>query len=306
MEQKEPMGTRRAVYAHATIGREGLANRLYPWGRAELFCRHHQAAMLAPRWVRLKLGPLLRGDRDKRFYVGQFGNHGYVAGLKKWWILKTARIIDEKSFRPEMLGESRRPLVVDFSGMTGEFATLWGSQEYLYSRLLSILSPAARQMFAQTAIDWQIGLHVRRTDMPVMTAGAQAASFAAQPEAWFTGVLRKLRAAAGWTVPARIFTDARANDLPLLSQEPAVSIGPAMPAVVDLLLMSRSRVLITSGKSTFSHWAVFFGQMASVWYPGMRRIIPPDQPQRSLETDESGNLIDSSAVDLHAVLEAKR
>ena len=75
-------------YVYADLPRTGLCNMLFPWARAVLYARNHSLPLLAPEWVKLgRIGPWLRGERDKRYYFGQFTNEGYIRGLKKWWAL---------------------------------------------------------------------------------------------------------------------------------------------------------------------------------------------------------------------------
>src|SRR5262249_28756870 len=70
------------VFAFPSVGRGGLGNMLFPWARAEVFRKRHGVPMLAPQWTQFKIGPLLRGERDKRYYTGLFDHSRskYVSG----------------------------------------------------------------------------------------------------------------------------------------------------------------------------------------------------------------------------------
>ena len=84
------------IYAYPILGRGGLGNMLFPWARAEIFCRKTGAQMLAPEWTRVKIGPILRGEKDKRTYMNHFDNEGYIAGIKKWVRLIAGKAHDSK------------------------------------------------------------------------------------------------------------------------------------------------------------------------------------------------------------------
>ena len=48
-----------------------------------------------PAMVSPKLGPMLRRERDFRFYVGLFNSDSYVRGLRKWWIHRFSTKVGE-------------------------------------------------------------------------------------------------------------------------------------------------------------------------------------------------------------------
>src|SRR5882724_5405748 len=60
------------LYCEAVLPRTGLGNRLFPWARCRVFSFTNQAPMLSPRWAQLKIGPLVRGEVDRRFYFDLF------------------------------------------------------------------------------------------------------------------------------------------------------------------------------------------------------------------------------------------
>src|SRR5438874_7065079 len=104
------------VYAYASLGRTGLGNMLFPWARCEIFAARHCLPILAPQWTQPKIGPLLRSERDWRFYTGLFDNSSYIHGLQKILLIATARKISEhKAEAPECFG--RDWVIVVFRGM---------------------------------------------------------------------------------------------------------------------------------------------------------------------------------------------
>lgn len=84
---------------------------------------------------------------------------------------------------------------------------------------------------------------------------------------WFVSVLRHLRRVAGGPIPAVCVSNGTAADLELLLREPAVTL--ATPAAAsDLMTLSRARVLIASGGSSFSAWGSFLSSAHTVTFPG--------------------------------------
>src|SRR5262249_41653050 len=112
------------VYAYGHPGRAGLGNMLFPWARAEVFRQVHKVPMLATQWTQPKIGPLLRGEKDLRYYVGLFDNAGQIGGLRKFLILRRAEKVAQKDAEAFMAAggsKTKKPTVVVFSGWEGWF-----------------------------------------------------------------------------------------------------------------------------------------------------------------------------------------
>jgi hypothetical protein len=273
---------------------------LVPWARAEVFRTRHRLPMLAPRWVLPRLGPLLRRERDTRFYAGQFSPRGYVRGARKWLALARGHTVDE--CRGEELASSgfgNGVTVVRFDSYLPWFRGLLAYREHVARRLREILSARASAMAGQTPEGLVVGVHIRRGDMRVMRPGQRfdEKEWAwSMPEEWYLGAIRRVRAIAGGDVPVVLFSDATDEQLAPFLRLPEVRRAPRAPAVVDLIRMSRARVLITTGTSSFSTWGVFLGGMPSVWYPGLHgRWLREDGEQEPgglgamFETDYNGD-----------------
>lgn len=273
---------------------------LVPWARAEVFRARHHLPMLAPRWVLPRLGPLLRRERDTRFYAGQFSPRGYVRGLRKWLALARAQTVDEG--RGEELASSGFGpgiTVVCFDSYLPWFRGLLAYREHVSRRLHEILSARAGAMASQTPEGLVAAAHIRRGDMRVMRPGQRFDEHQwawAMPDEWYLGAIRRVRAIAGGDVPVMLFSDATDEQLAPFLGLPAVRRAPRASAVVDLIRMSRARILITTGTSSFSTWAAFLGGIPSVWYPGLRgRLLRESAEQESsglgemFETDFNGD-----------------
>lgn len=259
------------LYANPVVGRTGLGNMLFPWARAEVFCKTRGALMLAPQWVNVcRVGPWLRRERDKRYYLSNFSNRGFIQGLRRFYVLHTAGHVGEADCyeRPGCGGEGVRR-VVDFKGMDGFFSPFLRDQAYVKERLYAIAAPAIVRQAEQFSADPFIGVHIRRGDFH---RGGLAVE-----DAWYLMAIEravKSVEAARKPLPIRVFSDAAPETLQFLTDSfPAVTFMPKAPALLDLLLLSRSQALVGTSRSTFSMWAVFLGQMPSIWHT--RERPPP-------------------------------
>ncbi len=147
------------TYGFADVGRAGLANMLLPWARCEVFCRKHGLRMLAPQWTQPRIGPLLRREKDKRYYFGLFKDDGYVSGPRRWWLLAISARVGEAnliSTDRQLLNSDNTGLqdhsttVVVFQGLGRYFADLAGEEDFLRGRLKQILSEGCAEQLRRS------------------------------------------------------------------------------------------------------------------------------------------------------------
>lgn len=282
-----------AVYPR--VGRAGLGNMLVPWAKAEVFRSVHGVPMLAPRWTQPKLGPLLRRERDLRYYVGLFDDraHGYIDGWRRTAMLRRYRRVPETEVASFFADPSPTgPSLVEFSNGMSWFDGLEPYRELIVTRLTGMLSRRTRERLAAAPQTAPIAVHVRRGDKPLMPFGQpfEGAYHGALPDEWFIGAIRAVRATVGSDVPVEVFSDDAPSSLNYLLALPGVRLAPPSVSIVDIYRMSGASVLITSGTSSFSGWGAFIGHIPTIWYPNTGRDLFPDTPGWSIETDLHGEL----------------
>ena len=253
----------KSLYVYPSLGKSGLGNLLYVWARAEAFSRLHGLRMIAPTWARFtRIGPWLRGEKYKRFYGADFVPGNYVHGLRKLVLLGTKRKFAERN--DSMEDYLSRDGIIVFSGLKGrgDFNSFLDCQPAIKNKLLEIAHPRVlRQVDGASSY---IGVHVRRGDFAV---GNLVTS-----DAWFVRAInRALRheAAKGHS-EIRVFSDGYPDELSFIQKafpDERVRIMGKDPPLADILSLSRSCVMVASPRSTFSAWAVFLGQMPSIWSP---------------------------------------
>ena len=255
--------------------------------------------MLAPQWTQPKIGPLLRGEKDPRYYTGLFSSDGYVGGVLRWWVLATAQRIEAAEAEGFMalhatVSGGRRITVVRFSGWEGWFAGLMDDRALVSGRLFEMMRPALKERLARLPVDYVIAAHVRRGDKPPMTLAETIpdrwAHGKGMPDAWFVNCIVNVRRALGTAAPVKIFSDAKPAQLaPILALD-NVTLADDSPSIVDIFRLSKAKVLITTSTSSFSAWASYLGGMPTLWYPGLTWDLNPDQPWHQIETDLLGGL----------------
>lgn len=269
--------TSRRIYAIPVLGRYGLTHGMLAWARCRIWCEQNGAAMVAPFWFKLRIGPYLRRERDKRNYFLLFNRGGAIAGIRRRWLLARATIVDADEAWPEVprYGENR-PVLLRFHNALKDnerksFAQVVGHGAFLRRELLAM---TRRRYHPAPATAPFIALHVRMGDFtPVADNGAIAgATNARLPVEWYGNRLDALRAAIGRPIEAVVFSDGEDADLAPLLSRPDVRRVPQQQSVTDLLQMGGGIALIASG-SGFSLWGAFLGSTPRISHPG-QSIVP--------------------------------
>jgi hypothetical protein len=267
------------IYAIPVLGRYGLTHGILAWARCCLWCEQNGVTMLAPFWLKLRIGPYLRRERDKRNYFLLFNCGRAVAGLRRLATLIRAAKIDVRSEWPEVPTPRSRPVVLRFHNSLQRnaqksFSQVLGHGPFLRRELLAM---TRRRYHPPTPSESFVAIHVRMGDFsPAASDGSIITGVTNTRLAidWYCDRLDALRRGLGMPVRAIVFSDGSDSDLaPLLGRE-RVSRAPRQQSVTDLLQMGLGVALIASG-SGFSLWGAFLGSTPRIAHPG-QSIVPID------------------------------
>lgn len=231
------------------LGGPGLGNLLFPFARAIVYSYKHNIPMINPTWPNIKVGPITRKERDKRFYLNLFEPVG-MNGFKKYFLLNTLKMIHET--RLSEINLEKNTILV-FSGLRNYFDDIRYDHEIIKEKILTVI----KKRFLQK-IDPEydcIGLHLRLGDFNTN----QRMDFN-----WCVEVIRQVRKFTG-PKTVLLFTDGTDADLVEIFRNinniEKVFFGNA---ISDLIALSRCEFLIASD-STFSGWAAYLGRMPVIF-----------------------------------------
>ena len=141
-------------------------------------------------------------------------------------------------------------------------------QPHIKKRLLSMINPPLLEEIENMPSP-EIAMHVRLSDFRAPSPGEDVDNLfnLRTPIDWYVQSLIQVREIAGYDIPVTVFSDGYDHELRELFQLPNVVRSPDAPALIDMILMSRSKFLIASAKSSFSAWASYLGQCPTVWHP---------------------------------------
>ena len=255
----------------------GLGTRLFPWARCRIFSVENNVPMLYPQWVQPRLGPLLRGGIDYKAYKNQIlllnlfqKQAGDVGGLKRLQLQRTALKEPESNELNLARFNGQRDVVIEFRGDMEHFETLHGQDEFLNQEIRRMTRSHWLAM-ADRIKDVPIGINVRlgndfknaATQEDYFTKGAIKT-----PLTWFVKSLKTVRDILGFPAAAYVVSDGTEKALEeLLKLENVHFVRPGC-AISDLLVLSKAKVFLAAGGSSFSAWASFLGQMPTISHPG--------------------------------------
>lgn len=260
------------------VGRYGLAHSLLAWARCELWCRDHGVSMLSPNWNHLRVGPYLRRERDKREYHRLFHFPRYITGLRRHWLICTRTHVTSDTLGNSFDTGARQVVVFKNKparNFEEHFHDVIGRGDELLNAIQSMTRP--RYLPDSAALhEPHIAVHVRLGDFSPPPAGAsvdrlQGLTNTQLPIDWYAYALSSLRTALGRPVPAIVYSDGVDAALKPLLALTAVRRAPPGSAITDLLSITQSAALVSSG-SGFSIWGSFLGGLPRLCFPGQRLL----------------------------------
>ncbi len=257
----------------------GLGNRLFQWSRARVYHYTTGAHFVSPFWLRLSLGHLIRGTVPLDQYLGRIALVGLFTAdphdmrpIIRPWLHLRCRIIRESSVKIPLLTNHQSDQLFYVDGRDDSFTRLNPHQARLRADLLRIVAPKHRRRAAELSVP-AIGLNIRlgKDFAPPSNASDRydwVGWLQQTPMLWFIETLELIRECCGCTVPAIVVSDGSPGQLRPLLKLPCVAHLSPSNAIVDLLVLSRTKLLLGSGSSTFSAWAAFLGQQPAFTAPG--------------------------------------
>ena len=294
MSEVEARGTSlspgdRCTFVMPVIGRSGMCNELFPWARAEIFAARYDLKILAPSWVRFRIGPYLRREPEKRRYGGLFRSALHIHGWQRFRIRLTGISIPEREAEAKLAMTAQRTRLIEFSGMEGMFAPLAGHTDFVRMRLREM----TRKCYLPSSDGNKpyIAMHVRRGDQTRLgLTPEELEKNIAQytPLRWFISMAKAIRSHRELDdVPILVFTDGSLSEIVDLLRVPGVQRPPVASPISDLWMLAQSRLLFASGYSTFSTWASFLGGMPTIYATGkLQRVQSDERKSTEMELGE--------------------
>lgn len=274
------------------LGGAGLGNLLFTYARALVFAKKNNYELIWPTWPSIKLGPIIRNEKDKRFYNNLFGNNSnYIDGIRKIKLLKNKPNVSEE----DKNGQYDESIVV-FEKFIGSFKDI----KYDSAMILEDLERNLKNKKALEGFNPQDGIcvHIRLGDFSRVSVQEVKSGRhdSALPIEWYVNVINKIRALTGKNLKVYVFSDGKDEEL-----EPVMNLKNTERvtfnnAINDILALSRAKLMIASG-SSFSMWARYLGRCNTICYTNQIKEYILTENDISFETETDENVILTSDIE---------
>jgi hypothetical protein len=204
----------------------GLGNLLFPISRALQAAKLKDEIFVTPTMFNFKIGPLIRQEKNLRFYNNEFKKRNFIE------LMNFFRI---KIFKNK---------VTFYSGEKNLFHDVKGSRFLIHNWLLSNCIEKPNNISGKMAV------HIRRGDFN--KANKSDLSFQI-PTQWYLDTVDRLLSKTDMEVI--LFSDSKVSD-EWLKFGSRIKLSQNLSASSNILSMSTADILVAS-RSTFSLWSYF-------------------------------------------------
>lgn len=273
---------------YAKLPNAGLGNMLFVWARALVFAHINNAKFVYSGWKKLRLKTIFKTRKLGRFY--SFFEKGNQISNISYWFLKVTR--KKKLIEPSFLNNT------EFNLATFNKIPHW--DDYFkdikeYNKLISI---ELRKIIKNDYLTYLnnvdkplIGVHIRMGDFKRLlpnqdfkeTGGVRTPLF------YFNNIINQIRLITGKNTPVTIFSDGNKTELIEIFNLGNINFAQTPNEITDLMLLSHSKIIITSAGSTFGYWAGFLSNAIL--------IMHPDHIHASIRSNKINDLFYEGAFD---------
>jgi Glycosyl transferase family 11 len=256
------------------LPKAGLGNQLFPLVKAAVFSELNGIPLIVAGYNQFRIGPYLRGEKVKRNYRNYFNfqKNGLTALFEKFSFWRYRRY-------PEVVEPLIGRLSKDqLSGKKFIFSSIPHWSDYFAGLkehrdlAISLFRKMIRKSILLQAEGLQapcIGVHIRMGDFRKLAAGEdfRAVGGVRTPERYFMDIISSIREINGSALPVSVFTDGYRKEFEGLFSLENVHMVEGNTDIADLLLLSKSKLIVTSAGSTFSYWSGFLSDAPLVMHP---------------------------------------
>lgn len=255
------------------LPRLGLGNQLFPLMKASVFAEINELKLFVLGYNQFKIGPYLRREKSKRNYQGYFTfqKNVFLEYLERLSFLqfKSTNRITEPGLR-EVDDAAGKVVYVfqDIPDWSDYFAGLRENRELAIQLFWRTLSDDVKRRVSALASPC-IGVHIRKGDFRKLQSEEDFSKvgLVRTPDDFFESTIKDIRKSCGKDLPVSIFTDGYPEELERILSLGNIRIVEGNSDIVDMLLLSKSSIIITSAGSTFSMWSGFLSEAPIIMHP---------------------------------------
>jgi len=265
------------------LPKAGLGNQLFPLFKAMIFAKKNNLPLIIVGYHQINWRLLFTKVKTKRKYAGYFKFNKSLLGegidkLRVSYYEKRYSVIKEPKLNSEISGHNDVYEFSTISHWSDYFDELKENREDVILLMQSILKSSVIDLLNKQ-IPPIIGVHIRMGDFRKLKEGEDFRKVGGvrTPEDYFVDIVQKIREINGKDLPVTVFSDGYIHEFENLFSLGNIKLMEGNPDIVDLLLLSKSKIIITSAGSTFSYWAGFLSDTPMIMHPDhIHKSIRPD------------------------------
>ncbi|WP_421944664.1 alpha-1,2-fucosyltransferase [Pedobacter sp.] len=254
----------------ARLPRAGLGNKLFVWARALMFAKKNNLPLYIIGFNRIHIGPFLRREKAKRFYFGQFKRNSFAAQLiYLQHILTKTSIVKEPELGAEAIQFNTRYLFEQIPSWKNYFESFQSYRLIIRDAFFEKLSKKVVKQVEKYNVNAEIGVHIRMGDFKPLPDGVDFKLVGATrtPIKYFIDCIQKIGLSLNSSPKTLVFSDGYEEELKEIFTLNNTTLSDCSIDVVDLVNLSRSKIIITSAHSSFSEWAGFLSESPIIRHP---------------------------------------
>jgi hypothetical protein len=303
------MRPKSSAFVVCELPKAGLGNQLFPLLKALVFGKLNNLPVKIIGYHQVKIGPYLRREKTKRQYRNYFTfqrsliNERLDALFIKWkersyQLVRepVVGVVEDKTFKKCIY------LFNEIPHWSNYFEYLRENRQQVISLLWSVIHEKVKQDLERLSPPC-IGVHIRMGDFRKLKQGEDFSKMGAvrTPEDYFIDIIQQLRAMHGSNLPVSVFTDGYYHEFEKLFTLENITMVQGNTDIVDLLLLSRSKIIVTSAGSTFSYWSGFLSDAPIIIHPDHKQPIrgnnlPGKFYERPIENEALPGLISKMSI----------
>ena len=254
----------------AKLPRAGLGNKLFVWARALVFAKRNNLPLYVIGFNRIHIGPFLRSEKAKRFYFGQFKRNSFL--IKMMYLqhmLANTSILTEPDIESTAVQINSRYLFDQIPSWKNYFESFQSYRLIIRDAFFETLSKKVVKQIEEHKINAEIGVHIRMGDFKTLPDGVDFKLVGATrtPIKYFIDCIQKIGFLLNSSPKTLVFSDGYKEELKEILTLKNTIFSECSIDVVDLINLSRSKIIITSAHSSFSEWAGFLSESPVIRHP---------------------------------------
>jgi hypothetical protein len=246
----------------------GLGNKLFTWAHGTIFANTNNLRHFSNGVTKIKIGPIIRRENSLRFYANYFKYSKLISKFKLIFLLRNKTIIKvnysdcSKSCK---VIENSIYIFNEIPNWSDYFNVIRENREIVIKNFFNTLNLKIYRKYLDKTPP-VIGVHIRMGDFKKIDTSQDFSlvGHTRTPTNYFIDIINKIRVGAEANLSVTVFSDGDKSELSEILSLRNVYLAEKDLDILQMLHLSKSKIIILSAGSTFGQWAAFFSDAAII------------------------------------------